>query len=375
MRRVTSQPRPNWRARVESQGFHFHTPGNEPYWDESVYYLFTAAQIDEIERATYALNDTCLAAVEHVLAHNLLHLFDIPAAFEAFIRESWERDEFTLYGRFDLAYDGVSPPKMLEYNADTPTSLLEAAVIQWFWKQEVHPRLDQFNSIHERLLEGWKLVAPALAQDGIHFTSISGNLEDFMTTSYLRDTAMQAGLDTHYLEVEQIGFDRARGQFVDDRDRSILNCFKLYPWEWMIREPFAPMLAQSDTYWLESPWKMLLSNKAILPILWQLFPDSPYLLSASFEPINGPHVKKPLLGREGANVTIIANDRTIAQTDGPYGGRSIYQQFHSLPSFDGHHPLVGSWMINGHAAGIGIREDRSLVTGNTSRFVPHVFEP
>ena len=375
MRRVTSQPRPNWRARVESQGFHFHTPGNEPYWDESVYYLFTAAQIDEIERATYALNDMCLAAVEHVLAHNLLHLFDIPLAFERFIRESWERDEFTLYGRFDLAYDGVSPPKMLEYNADTPTSLLEAAVIQWFWKQEVHPRLDQFNSIHERLLEGWKLVAPALAQDGIHFTSISGNLEDFMTTSYLRDTAMQAGLDTHYLEVEQIGFDRARGQFVDDRDRPILNCFKLYPWEWMIREPFAPMLAQSDTYWLESPWKMLLSNKAILPILWELFPDSPYLLPASFEPINGPHVKKPLLGREGANITIIANDRTIVQTDGPYGGRSIYQQFHPLPAFDGHHPLIGSWMINGHAAGIGIREDRSLVTGNTSRFVPHVFEP
>jgi glutathionylspermidine synthase len=36
-----------------------------------------------------------------------------------------------LYGRFDLAYRGDGPPKLLEYNADTPTALFEAAVVQW----------------------------------------------------------------------------------------------------------------------------------------------------------------------------------------------------------------------------------------------------
>ena len=44
-----------------------------------------------------------------------------------------------------------------------------------------------------------------------------------------------------------------------------------------------------------------------------------------------------------------------------------------LPDFDGHHPVIGSWVIANQAAGIGIREDTSPITGNNSRFVPHYF--
>src|SRR3954447_8632270 len=174
MIRIPLQTRPNWQATVESQGFHFHTADDAPYWDESVCYCFTAPQIDQLEKATYALNDLCLQAVQHVIDRDLFHLFQIPPQFVPWVVQSWENDEFTLYGRFDLAYDGRNPPKLLEYNADTPTSLLEAAVIQWFWFKDVQanpggfstrlPRhLDQFNSLHDRLIEGWRGYGQTIA--------------------------------------------------------------------------------------------------------------------------------------------------------------------------------------------------------------------
>jgi glutathionylspermidine synthase len=153
------------------------------------------------------------------------------------------------------------------------------------------------------------------------------------------------------------------------------NLFKLYPWEWMIRERYAPFLPRTLLHWLEAPWKMILSNKAILPILHELYPDSPHILPASFEPMDGPHVRKPILSREGANVAMVIGGRTVLETPGPYGGPYVYQQLQPLPDFQGNLPVVGSWLVNGYACGIGIREDTSPITGNTSRFVPHLFVP
>jgi len=414
MIRIPVQPRPNWQTTVEGQGFHFHSIDDAPYCDESVCYAFTAPQVDQLERATYALNDLCLEAVQHVIDENLFHLFQIPPQFIPWVVQSWDRDEFTLYGRFDLAYDGRTEPKLLEYNADTPTSLLEAAVIQWFWFKDVQANpaafspqlanyargsspssltsnpspltsLDQFNSLHDRLIEAWRAYAqiiqqrrasapPGLFNPTMYFAALRGHIEDFMTVTYLRDTATQAGLSTEYTDVEDVGFNAPRGLFVDLRERPIHNAFKLYPWEWMIREQFSPFLLHTLVHWLEAPWKMILSNKAILPILHRNFPGNPYLLPASFEPLPGPHVRKPILSREGANVAMVIGGKTVIETPGPYGGGPfVFQQLQPLPDFQGNLPAIGSWMVNGNACGIGIREDTSPITGNTSRFVPHFF--
>jgi glutathionylspermidine synthase len=123
---------------------------------------------------------------------------------------------------------------------------------------------------------------------------------------------------------------------------------------------------------------MLLSNKGILPVLWELFPDHPYLLAASFErPAAGADwVKKPLLGREGSNVTLHRAGRELG-TGGDYGKEGfVYQDVGPLKDFEGMYPVVGSWVI-GHAegdsaAGIGIRESDTPITTNLSRFVPHL---
>jgi glutathionylspermidine synthase len=373
MERHTCTPRPDWQSRVEAQGLAYHTIDDQPYWDESAFYQFRSAEIDELEKATYALNNLCLKAVDQIFEQNRLDQFNVPPPFRAWLRQSWEHDELSVYGRFDFCYDGKSPPKLLEYNADTPTALLEAAVVQWFWMKDTHPDADQFNSIHDKLLEFWPRLGPA-TQGPIHFASQRDHVEDLMTVTYLRDTAQQAGLDTIYLAVEDIGWNAQRRAFVDVQERPLRTAFKLYPWEWLLREEFGPHLPECRVRWLEAPWKMLLSNKAILALLWEMFPECPYLLPTYFQPKTDSYVRKPCQGREGANVLYMLNGQQVAQTDGPYGeGPFVYQDAKRLPEFDGNFPVIGSWLVNGYACGIGIREDTGPITSNTSRFIPHVF--
>jgi glutathionylspermidine synthase len=353
---------------------HYHTADGVPYWDESVFYEFQSGEIDELERATYALHDMCLEAVQHVIDQGRFDEFLIPNEFRRYICDSWNNDDHTVYGRFDFSYDGETPPKLLEYNADTPTSLLEAAVIQWYWLQDVFPGRTQFNTIHERLLEIWQTIKSETSAR-MYFASVADSVEDYVNVSYLRDVAIQAGMNTAYVAMKDIGWDARRGVFTDLDENPITYCFKLYPWEWMQREKFGACLLRNSCRWLEPPWKAILSNKAILPILWQLFPDSPYLLEAQFEPLaSGDFVQKPIFSREGANIQIFDQGKLLLKTDGPYDGPSVYQATWPLPRFDDRYfASIGSWVVNGWSCGIGIREDENLITGNLSRFVPHLY--
>jgi glutathionylspermidine synthase len=201
MQRISTPTRAGWQKIVQSQGLLFHSLDGVPYWNESVYYLFESTEIDQIEAATHHLNQMCLTAVGHVIGQRLLGAFGIPPAFHDFVVQSWEQDDHTIYGRFDLVYDGNGPPKLLEYNADTPTALLEAAVIQWFWFQDLmagadefsRVGFDQFNSLHERLIEAWARVRTEIG-DRVVLAADGQSVEDMMTITYLCDTAVQAGL-------------------------------------------------------------------------------------------------------------------------------------------------------------------------------------
>ncbi|MGO9260471.1 MAG: glutathionylspermidine synthase family protein [Bryobacteraceae bacterium] len=376
MRRIASTPRPSWQQRVEEAGLAWHT-SQQPYWNESAFYQFTAQEVASLEAATNELEAMTLRAVEHVIENKLYARMNVPPMAAPLIEASWQAEPPSLYGRFDLAYDGAGPPKLLEYNADTPTSLLEAAVVQWYWLQDTFPRRDQFNSLHERLIALWTELAPSLPAKRIDLCSMD-DLEDGMTVTYLQDTAQQAGLSAACFAIDEIGWDGST--FVGPDERPLGAVFKLYPWEWMVREEFGQFLAAAPTLWIEPPWKMLLSNKGILPVLWELYPGHPNLLEARFD---GPGpleswVRKPLLGREGANITMHRPESDI-RTDGEYGSEGfVYQDLARIGSFDGKYPVVGSWVI-GHepgnaAAGIGIRESDTPITTNFSQFVPHLFE-
>jgi glutathionylspermidine synthase len=374
MQRITIPPRNNWQKAVEQLGFGFHTT-NVPYWDESAYYAFSMDEILHIEKASAELWDLCLGAVQHVIDNNLYHLFAIPEAFIPYIERTWNEDHPSIYGRFDLCYrDGQV--KLLEFNADTPTSLYEAGIIQWFWLQDFDKSKDQFNSVHEKLIGYWKYAQPYLYPGIVHFTCVKQSLEDLTNVEYIRDCAIQAGLDTRLLFIDDVGWDANDQVFVDMQDQPIKNIFKLYPWEWMVAEEFGTHILtdKNRALWIEPAWKMILSNKAILPVLWQLYPDCPYLLPAYFEPDRlTDYVKKPILSREGANIELIKGNTVLQQTEGEYGEEGhIYQQLFTLPSFDGNYPVLGSWIIGQEPAGMGIREANNLVTDNLSRFIPHL---
>ena len=382
MQRIVCPERDDWRDTAEACGFDFHTIDGERYWDERGYYAFTLEEIErEIEGPTGEIDAMCLELVSHAVDdEEYLERLKIPQAYWPLISESWHRDEASLYGRLDLNFDGSGPAKLLEYNADTPTSIFEAAVFQWTWLEQAIERqiipnaADQFNSVHERLIEGWKKVGQGRH---LHLTGTTENAEDAGTLAYLEDTAAQAGLATTMIDIEEIGW-RDEGGFVDLDNRDIELVFKLYPWEWMFRDTFGEKLVGAPTRWIEPPWKAILSNKGILPLLWEMFPNHPNLLPAYFEDdpnaakLGTSFVRKPLYSREGANIALVSAGTTLVEQQGPYGAEGfIRQAFAPLPNFSDQYPVLGSWLVDHTPCGLSIREDENPITGNTSRFLPH----
>lgn len=377
MKRLINDVRPDWEKTVESQGMIYHSVDGVPYWDESAYYQFSMAEVDTMEKATNDLHALCLEAVQHVIDEKRYKEMQIPEVAIPLIEYSWNNETPAIYGRFDLRYDGNSPPKMLEYNADTPTALLEAGVIQWYWQQDLFKKYDQFNSIHERLIAKWKELKNYL-KPGELYLAYMDSWEDFMTVSYMQEVATQAGLKAKSIPIREVGWDSVDKAFVDEGLYTMHNIFKLYPWEWLLKDEYGQHLAGTleNTFFIEPPWKMVLSNKAILPILWELNPGHPNLLPAYFTPDKLPwHAKKPFYSREGANITLNTEAVPLDASDGKYGEEGyIYQDLALLPKFDDNYPVIGSWVIDGESAGIGIREAKSLITGNLSRFIPHIIK-
>ena len=392
MERRILTPRPDWQRTVEEQGLIYpltrHPDGSlRPYWDESAYYVFSLPEVEALEETVAERHAMCLAAAGHIVERGRLADLGITdPAVAAAVTESWRRraELPSFYGRFDLRYDGTGPAKLLEYNADTPTSLVEAASPQWFWMEDRFPGADQWNSLHERLVASWRRQSALLPPGSLlHFAhSAADELgEDLMTVAYLKETAEQAGLATDWLAMEEIGWDTLSGRFVDNRLRFIRALFKLYPWEWLTTDAFGGHVLDTldngggtgSTLWIEPAWKMLLSNKALLAVLWELYPGHPNLLPSY---LDGPrelattsgYAAKPLLGREGEGITLHPPGHPPAVHPEP----CCYQQLAPLPAFDGNHVVLGTWVIDGEPAGLGIRESAGPVTDGYARFLPHV---
>ncbi|WP_449393551.1 glutathionylspermidine synthase family protein [Devosia riboflavina] len=382
MKRITYPERQGWRDKAREVGFGFHEMYGEPYWLDDVAYAFTLQEIEEqIEAPSQELHEMCMDLVGDIVSsEEALDQLAIPGELRDLVRDSWEREDRHLYGRFDLAYDGVGPVKLLEYNADTPTSIFETAYFQYNWlidqiEAGVLPAdADQFNSVQESLIEAFGQFSKAPI---FHFAAKTDNEEDRGTTVYLMDCAVQAGHRVELIDIGDIGVD-ALGRFTDLEDRVIDRCFKLYPWEFMLRENFAPYLPRSGHAFVEPAWKAVLSNKGLLPLLWKRYPDHPNLLPAFFTDDPGAsslssYVQKPLLSREGENVSIFTNGKELAAAPGDYGAEGfVIQEYTPLFESEGGFAVLGSWIVGDRACGLGIREDRSRITANLSRFVPHV---
>ncbi|HEY8939343.1 MAG TPA: glutathionylspermidine synthase family protein [Cellvibrio sp.] len=387
MKRISINERANWRAYAEDVGFKFHTFDGEPYWDETAYYQFSLQQIEnDLENPTEEIHQMVMDMVSDITrSEEMLTLLNIPRDFWSYVWNSWNKNQPHLYGRLDLVYGGKGPAKLLELNYDTPTSLFETGFFQWVWLEDqinagvLPAHADQFNSLQDKLEQAF---AELNLPQPFYFSSVRESIEDKGTVEYLMDIATQAGINARYIAIEDLG--ELQGQLIDLDNQPIKGLFKLYPWEFMVQEEFAKVVTTSQTQIIEPGWKMLLSNKGILPLLWQRYPNHPNLLPAFFEtpksePMGAGWVRKPLFSREGANVDLITASGEKISAQGPYSdGRFIRQALHALPTFRDEYrhadtyTMLGSWVVGDSAAGICIREDETLITKDTSRFLPHI---
>jgi glutathionylspermidine synthase len=388
VRRIPIDPRPDWLPLVESQGLLYASWKDDsgvtvPYWHESAYYELTGAEVEHLEDVVEELHGMCVAAARHVVASGDLTAFGLPEAARDYLRLTLEEEHPSVYGRFDLVWggEGSGEVKLLEYNADTPTAVIEASLVQWYWLQDRFPEKDQWNSLHERLVRAWAKTKPYLRSETVHFAHIGGTdeEEEWMTAAYLRDTASEAGLTTVGLEVKDLGWDPERLRFVDLGDHGIDTVFMLYPWEDMLVEPFGQHVLDHPRacLFVEPAWKALLSNKALLAVLWELYPDHPNLLPAYLDSPRGmtSYVAKPLHGREGDAVRIVTPEGVHEQDSVHYGAEGFcFQEYVALPDFDRNLPVLGAWVVDGEAAGLGIRESDGPVTDDYARFLPHVVD-
>jgi glutathionylspermidine synthase len=385
MRRIKLAERPDWKETAEKVGFVFHTIDGERYWDETACYAFTLRQVEQdIEDPTTLIHEMAMDLVgEVVRSDSLMARLAIPEKHRDWVANSWKKADPHLYGRMDFSYNGTSPAKLFELNYDTPTSLYEAAYFQWLWLEQMRasgalPRsADQYNSIQETLILAFATLAKERRLQGpLHLAAVRGAREDQATVDYLQDCAVQAGLKTIRIDVEDIGMS-TDGRYTNMDDDVIQTLFKLYPLEMMFTDEAEKFLESSRIQLIEPAWKAILSNKAMLPLLWERHRGHPNLLESYFaEPgqsVGEGWVKKPLFSREGANVEMHLEGGEKVTSDGPYTDSPyIVQKAAPLPKFEGGYPLIGSWVVADQACGMGIREDATLITRDTSRFMPHI---
>jgi glutathionylspermidine synthase len=387
-------------ATLDEIGFSWHTDS-----DGSAYVADELVQItpDEAEAYYTAANELYemyVKAAEHVIENELFFELGIPFNLVDTIKKSWENDvHWHLYGRFDLAggIDG-KPIKLIEFNADTPTGLFETAIVQWaILKANGMDEAQQFNTVYEAISENFKRLITLFAEetpDGrfedterfealykgwrILFSSIEGNEEEEVTTRLLQRMADDAGFITGFAFLHEVLFDEE--SICDKENQEYEYWFKLFPWEDIAIEEgelamiLNKVLQNQSAIILNPAYTLLFQSKGMLKILWELFPDSPYLLESSFEPLQGKaFVEKKVFGREGANVTFVNADGSIgAETEGEYEHyKSIYQEAVDFPrDAQGNYYQAGVFFAY-EACGLGYRRGGKILD-NMSKFVGHI---
>ena len=376
---------------LEEIGFTWHTDtdGSKYISDELV--EVTQEEAQEYYEAANTLYDMYVQAAEYVIDNDLFFDLGIPFNLIEIIKKSWENDvHWHIYSRFDLAggIDGKDI-KLIEFNADTPTALFETALLQWaILKANNMDEERQFNNVYEAISENFKRLITLFDDtdkfeafyDGwkILFSSIEGNDEEEATTKLLQQMATDAGFVTKFEFLQNVRFDEEG--IYDSDDINYEYWFKLYPWEDIaVDEPeLATMLTKiiqnQKAIILNPPYTLLFQSKGMMAILYELFPDSPYLLKTSFEPLKGiKQVEKPVFGREGANTKIIdANGTITAETTGPYENyKKVYQEYNEFPK-DMHGAKYQAGVFFAYeACGLSFRKGGEILD-NMSKFVGHV---
>ena len=379
---------------LESIGFVWHTDSDNSSYISDEIVVISEDEANAYYEATNELYDMFAQTGQYVIDNDLFHDLNIPFNLVEMIKESWENDvHWHLYSRFDLAggIDG-KPIKLIEFNADTPTSLFETAIIQWaMLKANGLDEASQFNNLYEALKDNFKRII-TLDSDiekfdeyysglgwKILFSSISGSSEDINTTKLLQHIATEAGFNTDFEFIENVQFN---DEGIYKNDELFEFWFKLIPWENIAIEEselaliLTQIIGDKKAIIFNPAYTLMFQSKGFMKILWDLYPNHPLLLETSFEPLIGKkQVEKRCFGREGANVTIINADQSIdEQTNGDYEGhKPIYQEYVEFPKDSNGNSYQAGVFYAYEACGLGFRRGGKILN-NMSKFVGHIIK-
>ena len=379
---------------LDSVGFTWHTD-----IDNSAYVSSDVVQINSDEAEAYydaanELYNMYCEAAQYVIDNDLFHELDIPFNLVELIKDSWEDDvHWHLYGRFDLAggVDG-KPIKLIEFNADTPTSFFETMIIQWaMLKYNNLDESSQFNSIYEAIGDNFKRFI-TLNSDieefethyeklnwKILFSSIAGNDEEEHTVKLLQHIANEVGYKTDFAYIDEVEFS---DDGISKDDELFEFWFKLIPWEDIAIEEgelatiLTDIIQNKKAIIFNPAYTLLFQSKGIMKILWDLYPNHPLLLETSFEPLDHKkQVEKTCFGREGANVAIINSDNSLdIKTNGEYENfKPIYQEYVEFPQDENGDYYQAGVFYSYEACGLGFRKGGKILD-NMSKFVGHIVQ-
>jgi len=377
---------------LEEIGLDWHTDSDGTDYIASDVVLVSQSESEAYYEAANAVYDMYVQAAEHVIENDLFFEIGIPFNLIDIIKKSWETDvHWHLYGRFDFAggIDG-QPIKLIEFNADTPTGLFETAILQWaLLKANNLDEEAQFNNIYEAISENFKRLIMLFDDvedfekhyDGwkILFSSIEGHSEEEVTTRLLQKMADDAGFETHFAFLDEVGFDD-NGIYAGED--ACEYWFKLFAWEDLATdEPelviqLQAIMDNQKAIILNPAYTLLFQSKGMLEILHDLFPDSPYLLEASFEPLKDKtYVEKRLFGREGANTKIVNADGTVLdEKDGDYAHhKAVYQEYVEFAKDENEQSYQAGVFFAYEACGLGFRRGGKILD-NMSKFVGHMIK-
>jgi glutathionylspermidine synthase len=366
--------------------------------DEAANYLsseivvITQREQDQYYDAANRLYDMFVTAAQYAIDKQLWNELAIPTNLQEIIKLSWEDDRLIhLFSRFDFAggIDGL-PIKLIELNAQTPTTIPETAILQWAsLKANNIDEKKQFNFLYESLVENFTYLRTHNPdrEPYILLSTMRDTPEDEHNFDLLAQAAEEAGFEAIFRYVDEVTLSPDQGVYIqmEDNPEEYKQCpfwLHLVPYEYIAHEEpemlttLTEIVRNGTTLILNPPYTMLFQSKGIMKILWDLNPYDPLLLKTTLEaPIfsHEPYVKKTMLGREGANVSIINEHGTpLEENGGDYANYPVvYQSYATLAQdTDQYHYQAGVFYTT-EPATLGFRRSKSKIMDNAAQFVGH----
>ena len=353
--------------------------------------VVSETEAENYYEAANELYEMYVYAAQHVIDNNRLTELGIPENLVELIKYSWENDaDWHIYGRFDLSggLDG-KPIKLIEFNADTATCIPETAVVQWAsLKANYLDESQQFNTLYESFVEKFRELhrQNPTFEKTLLISTMKGFPEDDTNMQVMGEAAKEAGFDIAFEYIENVEFSTTEGIFRQNSSDGVFKkydfWFKLIPWEYIAGdEPeltriLTEISKSKKAIILNPAYTLLFQSKAMLRILWELYPNHSLLLETNLRAISGKTwVEKVFFGREGANVRIVSPvGSTEISTEGEYKTQNtVFQAYTEFVKDNAGNSYQAGVFFVGEACALGYRRGGRILD-NKAQFCGHLIE-